>query len=347
MKVPEPRKLPSGQYYIQLRLGGKSYPFTYPTAKECRDAARTFKSDYLAGRIEEAAEKESSPVIPTLGSVIDAYIERSPSLSPATIRGYDIIRKHRFKNYMDLPYNAIDFQEMLNEEIEISSPKTIKNGWALVRRALKKEAGLVIQQDDYSIPRVPIKHLPYLRPDEIQPFCAALRGNIAEIPLLFELHGLRRSEVLALTWEENIDLKHGMIRVYGASVQNKDAVFVRKKTNKNDTSTRTVPIMIPRLKELLTEQTPKTGPVVKVNPDTMLYNVNKVCKDAGVTVVSNHGLRYSFASLGYHLKLSERQIMELGGWADINTMHKIYIRIAQEDIKSAENAMTDFFSSLS
>lgn len=346
MKVPEPRRLPSGQWYIQLRLGGKSYPFTYPTPRECRDAARTFKSDYLAGRIVEAAEKKKAPEIPTLGQVIDRYIERSPGLSPATLRGYDIIRKHRFRRYMDIPYREIDFQEMLNDEIEICSPKTIKNGWALVRRALKKEAGLVVSQEDYSIPRVPIKHFPYLRPDEIEPFCTALRGNIAEIPLLFELHGLRRSEVLALTWEENIDLKHGLIHVHGASVQNKDAVFVRKDTNKNDTSTRTVPMMIPRLKELLEKQDPKTGAVVKMNPDTMLYNVNKVCKAAGVTVVSNHGLRYSFASLGYHLKLSERQIMELGGWADINTMHKIYIRISQEDVKSAENAMTDFFSSM-
>ena len=34
MKVPAPRKLPSGSWFIQLRLGGESIPVTAATAKD-------------------------------------------------------------------------------------------------------------------------------------------------------------------------------------------------------------------------------------------------------------------------------------------------------------------------
>ena len=33
----------------------------------------------------------------------------------------------------------------------------------------------------------------------------------------------------------------------------------------------------------------------------MLTHTKAACERAGVTVVGNHGLRHSFASLGYHL----------------------------------------------
>ena len=71
----------------------------------------------------------------------------------------------------------------------------------------------------------------------------------------------------------------------------------------------------------------------------------KECRrEAGVTVVGNHGLRHSFASLGYHLGISERQLMELGGWSDYQTMHKIYIRVAQSSEEAAKNKISEFFA---
>lgn len=48
MKVPEPKKLPSGNYFIQLRLNGVSVPVTRPTAKECKREAELIKSEHRA-----------------------------------------------------------------------------------------------------------------------------------------------------------------------------------------------------------------------------------------------------------------------------------------------------------
>ena len=44
MKVPAPRKLPSGSWFIQLRLGGESIPVTAATAKDCNREAAAIKA---------------------------------------------------------------------------------------------------------------------------------------------------------------------------------------------------------------------------------------------------------------------------------------------------------------
>lgn len=339
MKIPEPKKLSSGKYYIQLRLGGKSYPFTYPTEKQCRDAARTFKSDYLAGRIQDEIMPKKKKT-PTLGEVVDAFIENHDTvLSPTTVRGYKAIRKGRFTEYMSTPVDQIDAQTIINDEIRKGlSPKTVKNSWALIARALKVEEKI---EFDVMLPQVPVKHRPYLRPDEIIPFCNAIKGDIAEIAALIELHGLRRSEASGLDWKD-VDLKRRSIYVHGALVMGEYGK-VKKETNKNKTSTRTVHLVIPQLIEALNAVEDKTGPVIKISFQTMLRRIKQTCKEAGLTVVGNHGLRYSCASLAYHLGISERQLMEMCGWADYGTMHKIYIRISSDAVDGGFDAMKRFF----
>lgn len=95
MKVPEPRKLKSGSYFIQLRLNGVSVPVTARTAKECKRQAELIKAEHRAGK-RVVQEHKSDP---TLGQAIDAYIaSRRNVLSPSTIRGYEMIRRHRFQS---------------------------------------------------------------------------------------------------------------------------------------------------------------------------------------------------------------------------------------------------------
>lgn len=337
MKVPEPRKLKSGSYFIQLRLNGVSVPVTSATAKECRRQAELIKAEHRANmRVFIPSEKS----VPTLKAAIEYYIAKYESvLSPSTIRGYEQVKLHRFPLFMERKVSDIDWQRMVNIELKTMSAKTVKNAWGLVHAAVSDKGFSV---PDVKLPQVSVKEIPFLQPDEIIPFCDAIKGDIAEIAVLLELQGLRRSEAKGLYWK-NVDLKASQIKIRGARVQNKNGEFVHKDTNKNVTSVRTVPIMIPQLLEALNAVEDKTGPVVMVSENTMLRHAKEACKAAGITIVGNHGLRHSFASLGYHLGLSERQLMELGGWADYMTMHKIYIRLAEADKKAANNAVADFF----
>lgn len=43
MKVPEPRKLPSGSWFIHLRLGGESIPVTSTSKQTCIKEAQAIK----------------------------------------------------------------------------------------------------------------------------------------------------------------------------------------------------------------------------------------------------------------------------------------------------------------
>lgn len=338
MKTPAPQKLPSGSYHIRLRLGGETIYITKPTARECVREAELVKAEYRAEK-----RTISKPPDLTLGQLMQQYLDKHEAvLSPSTVRGWTSYREHRFEAYQSTPVKDIhDWQAVINAEAASVSPKTVKCAWGFLAKAMRSE-GLSVPS--VRLPQVPIKEIPFLQPGEIKPFLAALEGNIAERAALLELQGLRRSEVLGLDWKD-VDVKKDLLHIRGATVQNKDGAFVKKETNKNSSSTRTIPIMIPRLHELLEEEPNKTGAVVTIAANTMLRNIKEACAAAGVTQVGNHGLRHSFASLGYHLGISERELMQLGGWSDYMTMHKIYVRVAACDERAAQNKIAEFFKS--
>ena len=101
--------------------------------------------------------------------------------------------------------------------------------------------------------------------------------------------------------------------------------------------------MIPRLKSLLTVAT-RTGEfVVTCNPNTIWSQVNRICAENSLPLIGTHGLRHSFCSLAYHLGVSEKVAMQIGGWADYQTMRKIYTHVAESDVSKSVSAITSFF----
>ena len=135
MKVPEPRKLSSGKWFIQLRLGGESVSISDFDRKKCIREAQAIKAEYLAGK-RGVKSKENGPEILTLNEIVDTYIKnKSNTLSPSTIRGYRSIQKNRFQDIMEkspitIPDN--EWQSIVNQEAALCSPKYIKNALELV-----------------------------------------------------------------------------------------------------------------------------------------------------------------------------------------------------------------------
>ena len=335
MKIPEPRKLKSGSYFIQLRLNGVSVPVTASTARECRRQAELIKAEHRAGtRVVRGAE--------TLGQAIDAYIDkRKNTLSPATIAGYKRIRSKRFQSFMGKRLAEIDVQKLADEEAKLVSAKTLKNSVMLVQSVLT-ENGYPAKKISLPV-RVP-KEKPFLEPDQVKVLVSSVSGTKNELPVLFALHSLRRSEIAALDWK-NIDLKNNRITVSGAVVKDEHNKFVEKKQNKNVSSARTVPIMIPELAAALkaVPEEKRKGKVVTCSPDYIWNRVTNACEAAGLPKMGPHSLRHTFASLAYHLGLSELETMQLGGWSDSSTMHGIYTHLAEIDRLKAENKMAAFF----
>lgn len=338
MKVPEPRQLSSGNWFIYLRLGGEGIPVTEPSRAACIRSAQLIKAEYMAGKKKPAGRGAER----TVGELIDGYITRyEPVLSPATVRGYQTIRDNRFPGVMDRrPAEVRDWQKAVNEELRHVGAKTVKNAWFLVSAALRDAKEPV---PDVKLPAVAEKELGFLQPEEIPPFLEAARGDPCELEMLLELHGLRASEARQVICENQIDLRAGLIRVRGAVVRGKTG-FVSKETNKSRAGMRPVQILIPRLAELAGEYAARGEPLPSHSASMTLAHVHKTAARAGVTDVDNHDLRRTLASLGYSLGISEHALADVCGWDDYETMHRIYIKLAQRDRRGALDALKDFFA---
>lgn len=336
MKIPKVEKLPSGNWFCRLRINGVSIPITAESEAECARIAYLKKAELMAGK----SRVQRTPKQTTLRMAIDAYLRKyKATLSPSTYDRYLWYKDGRFKEYLDTPVGQIKWQQMIDDELKDVSEKTVKNAWGLVRPALKN---LGYPVPDVKLASVPIKEIAFLQPEEIKLFCKAVKGRSYEIAALLGLHGLRLSEVKGLTWD-NIDLKRSTIRVSGAYVKGPDG-FVDKETNKNATSTRTVPIMIPQLTKALEAVKNKTGKVVTIYHTSLNADIKRACERAGTTVISFHGLRHSFASLCFHLRIPMEQIQTWGGWSNDATLKKIYIHLAASAETDNKAAFTGFFN---
>ena len=342
IKAPKAKKLPSGSWMCRVTAQGDSRCFVGP-----------LKSEVEAQALEYKVTHQAKPLTArTVGDAVTRYISgRDKVLSPATIRGYEQVKRNYFKRLQALPLKTLtveDCQAAIADELESHSPKSIKNAWGLFASAIK-DAGAGAY--NVRLPQVPDPDTPWLDPDQIPLFLEAIKGHKVELPALLALHSLRRSEILDLTWNDVSLVKDGnviraSIHVRGSAVVDKDHQLVHKRTNKNNSSTRTVDVWLPRLTALLQEQRKADGYLVTCNPGNLYYWINGICRSAGLPEVGVHGLRRSYASLCYHLGISERVAMQQGGWSDAATMHKHYVKIAERDRQAAVDALRDFAKAL-
>ncbi len=182
----------------------------------------------------------------------------------------------------------------------------------------------------------------FLAPEEIKKFIAVIKEDQEfAVPALLALSSLRMSEIAALRWED-IPEKPEFIRVRGSVVKDENNCYVNKKQNKNISSARNVPILIPELQAVIARDRKLRGPVLK-GQNRFRKAVRRACCTAGVTDVTVHGLRHSFATLAYHLRIPEKITMEIGGWADSGTMNRIYTHIAKSDFNRYRDLFGDFY----
>lgn len=325
--VPKPRQLASGEYMGQIMIDGQRHTVKGATLAEYETKCRAYK----AGIVE--AKRGTAGV--TVGELVDSYLlKNSNVLSPSTLRGYKTIRRTAFPAAMEKDALRVDWQREINTEAERVSAKSVANNWRLITASLKA-AGVAVP--DVNLPKVARADRPWLDYEQIQKFLAAVEGEPCELGALLALHSLRRSEILGLTAE---DIRGGVISVRGAAVVDDAGNLVYKATNKNASSARDIPVMIPRLAELL----PESGPVLTTHHNTLRKQINRVCAGAGLPEVGVHGLRHSFASLAYHLGWPEMQTMVVGGWSNYETVHKIYTHLAARDSNAAVEKMAEFYA---
>lgn len=337
VKIPTARQLPSGNWFVQLRIDGQSISITKPTEREAIAEAMAIKQGIIKYKKIPMADR-------TLAQVIDLWIaDNEHRLSPSTVRGYSACQKNGFKSLMSMQCGKISNKVIataINNECKKYAAKTVVNRWRFIAQVLEWAVG---ERFEPSLPQVVVEPSEFLDQEELDTFLKSIRGKKVEITALLAISSLRRSEIAALDWDKgDIDLKNRWIHVRGATVPNKEHKMVTKKTNKNSASRRDVPMIDP-LFEALSAVEQKKGRVVPQHPATMLSRINKACRDAGVPEVGCHGLRHSFASLCHILKVPPMVAMEIGGWSDRATMDRIYTHVSKRTKNSYENTFTNYF----
>ena len=287
VKLPAIKQLPSGSWRTRIYIDGRTVSITKDTYDECA-------AEYLAlknGVIEAQAGASGKNI--TVETAVKKYIDSKKGfLSPSTIAGYEKFKRAMFQSMMKKNIFTVSdsqWQAAIRAERQAGkSPKYIKNGWmffsACIVAAGAPRPEVMLYPDEHH-------ERAYLTPDEIDKFVEAIKGQPVEIPALLCLSSLRRSEMLALTWD-NVDLDNNVLYVRGAIVRGSDGM-VSKKQNKTDKSRRSVPI-IPPLRDALLREPERQGAVVRMTGDYALTLVKKVCQAAGVTVVDLHGLRHPY-----------------------------------------------------
>ena len=302
----------------------------------------------------------------TVREAIDAYLADTDNvLSKSTLRSYRSMQEYRFQSVMDNPVSSrINWQSVINQEskshvkkkiryledgkygykiVETDkqlSPKTILNAWGMIHT--------VLEYHHLPIPavRLPMmvkkEHL-FLEPDEIKTFLKGIEGHRYELPYLLCLHGLRRSEMAAVRKSDIVKIKDKyFIRVSGSLVFDENNRLIEKETNKTEESTRNVPVMIQRLLELVEQA--DDGKLCKANINALCHPLNTICRNNNLPEVGLHGLRHSYASLGYHLNIKPMVVQKWGGWKDNNTVMKIYTHLAKKDEEDAMDKMGYFYA---
>lgn len=340
MKVPKPVKEPSGQYYIRLRLGGESVAVRAHTKSACIHKAEQLKAEYRATHEVKRAKPLADEL--TLRDCIEQYIEiKKGKVSPATIRGYNVILRNRFPDYMDYTLNRINWQAAYDADASKVSAKTMQNSWGLVKVSTKHIARYTVP--DIATVKVKPAERNFLMQEEIKILCNAVKGTDIEIPTLLCLASLRVSEAFALTWDK-VDFRNKRILINRATVQG-DEGYVDKDEMKTAASRRYIHLS-EQLSAALSACKKKDGKVLTMMSNTFRKRLKRVCEQEGLPIVSPHGLRHSFATLCHSLNMPIKDTMALGGWSNYQTVMKIYTHLDKMQLAKSESALTRFFDEL-
>lgn len=337
-------RLPSGSYRARVHLGGGKYKSI--TGKD-KKAVQLEAAQYEAGILSRKGSATSPNQGMTVGEAMERYIElKSAVLSPATLTGYDVIKRNRFIELQSKLIDDVtkeDVQRAVNEEALRLSPKTVCNSHGFLSAVLS-----VYRSDlnlDTTLPQKKKTQILIPTQDEVDVMFQYYTGTKMEIPFsLAACCGLRESEISGLKWS-NVDFENNRIVITESIVKNPEGVYVNKGVPKSFSGNRSIR-MYPFIRKIL-ESAERTGEhVTDFSPAYIGSRFTKDLKKMGIKHYRFHDLRHYLVSVMLSLNIPKNYIASYVGHADETMIDRVYGHIMETKKHDVEDIMEAYFSKL-
>jgi integrase len=300
--------------------------------------AKAWRARMMAGHADRVAGATRSPVLDVLAEqVLDAMDEGTlrnrsgdiykPSVARSYRSAYEVNVSPLIGGRRISTITRRDVQVVVDEAIARGlAPSTVRNALMPLRLAFR-----VAIRDELGVTESPIKgvELPAVRggrdrhasPAELGPLLAAVDPADRAIWATAIYAGLRRGELMALSVQA-VDLRGGVIRVT-QSYDPRSGTFT---TPKSRAGVRTVPIVKALRVHLLEHMmltTRRDGAIFArpdgrpFAPESVAKRATKAWKEAGLSRLTLHECRHTFASLMIAAGVNAKTLQEIGGWSSI------------------------------
>lgn len=335
MKIPEPQKLPSGRWRIQIMVGGRRVGRTFDTEKEA--------IYWAAGVKTQAQEVAAAPQNLTVSAAVDRYLEsKSAILSPSTIAGYRYIQRHLIAGISSVKLGDLSqekIQRWVNSLTKDKSPKTIANAHGLLSAILSEyRPGFTLHT---TLPQKVKPSIQIPSEAEIKVILSTAKGTKYELPIVLAIWlGLRQSEILGLTWD---CIDGNIIHIRQAIVMGENGPV--EKGTKTYSGTRS--IRLPDyIKELL-DSTPKKGDhIIRMSGKAIYSGFSRICEKAGVPHFRFHDLRHTNASVMLASGIPDKYSMKRMGHATNNMLKTTYQHTIKEKEAEYDQRIDSYFETL-
>lgn len=300
----KPRKLSSGNYFIQVQVNGVRRSFCAPSRAEVIRKATEYKLT--------AVDAPSAP----LGVLVEQYIDAKRNvLSPSTIVGYEMVRRNYFQRLMTVPVRELT-SERLQLEVNLmaadKSPKTIRNAYGLISATL----ALFAPELHFRVTLPSKKRVVYEVPttDQVYDLINHASPNLKTAIMLAAFCGLRRGEIVALTSDDVYD---NVIHIRSAAVRMNGKTTVRQpKTYTSDRYTPMPPFVARHIENI-------EGRICPIELNSITRRFEELREKLGYKC-RFHDLRHYYASALHAVGLRDQYIMKLGGWKSDAVLKSVY-----------------------